>query len=80
MRKFTYDATFIDDDDDGVIAVLFHDLPGCNTQGRDREQAKERAKEALENWLDTLEYLGVPFPKPSVRNDGKEYIGITAVL
>lgn len=78
MRELTYDATFVEND--GAVVVLFHDLPGCNTQGRDREQAKERAKEALENWLDTLEHSGVPFPKPSIRNDGKEYVSVTAVL
>ena len=78
MREFTYDARFIEEDD--VVVVLFDDLPGCNTQGKDRAQAKEMAKEALENWLDTLEHSGIQFPTPSTRNDGNEYVSITAVL
>ena len=78
MRRYVYDAQFIPDDD--VIFVMFHDLPGCNTQGRNPEHAAEMAKEALNNWLDTLEYNGKVFPEPSVRNDGAEYINIVAEL
>ena len=80
MREFTYDAHFDYDEDVNAFVVSFHDLPLCATQGRDRQHAAEMAKEVLKIWLEDMEEKNVPFPIPVTRNDGKNYVSITAQL
>ena len=38
-------------------------LPGCITYGRTREEALERAKEAIEGFVEGLEKAGEPIPE-----------------
>jgi predicted RNase H-like HicB family nuclease len=38
-------------------------LPGCITYGRDREEALERAKEAIEGFIEGLRKAGEPVPE-----------------
>jgi predicted RNase H-like HicB family nuclease len=38
-------------------------LPGCITYGRSREEALERAKEAVEGFIEGLEKMGEPVPE-----------------
>ncbi|MGQ0643186.1 MAG: helix-turn-helix domain-containing protein [Gemmatimonadaceae bacterium] len=46
------------------ILVSFPDCPGCQTFGRTRAQAQERAREALEGWLETHLATGAAPPEP----------------
>ena len=39
---------------EGGFNVSFPDFPGCVTFGRNFEEAKEKAKEVLELWLEEL--------------------------
>jgi predicted RNase H-like HicB family nuclease len=38
-------------------------LPGCITYGRTKEEALERAKEAIEGFIEGLEKAGEPIPE-----------------
>ena len=38
-------------------------LPGCITYGRNREEALERAKEAIEGFIEGLRKAGEPVPE-----------------
>lgn len=38
-------------------------LPGCITYGRTREEALERAKEAIEGFIEELQKAGEPIPE-----------------
>lgn len=52
---------------DGVYAVLFPDLPGCNSQGDSLEEAFSMAAEALAGYLEFLADDGDVIPRPSSR-------------
>jgi len=59
--------------EDGGFVVSVPDLPGCWTQGETRDEALANAKEAIVAYLDALDELGRPLPKPE-----REYVKITA--
>lgn len=58
--------------EEGGFVVSVPDLPGCWTQGETRDEALANAKEAIAAYLDALEELGKPQPKPR-----REHIKIT---
>ena len=49
----------------GVYAVLFPDLPGCNSQGGSLEEAFSMAMEALAGHLECMADDGDAIPEPS---------------
>jgi antitoxin HicB len=54
----------LDPTEDGKgYTVLVPALPGCVTQGRTREEAIERAKEAIAAYIESLEADGQPIPE-----------------
>ena len=59
--------------EDGGFVVSVPDLPGCWTQGETRDKALANAKEAIAAYLDALNELGRPLPKPQ-----REHVKITA--
>jgi predicted RNase H-like HicB family nuclease len=50
-------------DEDGVWIAEVPSLPGCVSDGRTREEALERVKEAIELYIETLEELNKPIPE-----------------
>lgn len=52
---------------DGLYAVLFPDLPGCNSQGSNLEEAFSMAVEALAGHLECMADEGDAIPEPSSR-------------
>jgi len=52
---------------EGGYNVSFPDFPGCVTFGRSFEQAKKKAKEVLELWLEELTFNKRRFPIRTVR-------------
>jgi predicted RNase H-like HicB family nuclease len=48
---------------EGYYTVTVPALPGCVTQGRTREEALERAKEAIQGYLESLQKDGLTIPK-----------------
>jgi predicted RNase H-like HicB family nuclease len=61
--RYIYPAIFSFDADG--VAVSFPDLPGCNTCGKDQDQAFTRAKDALAGHLSCLEEDGDVVPEAS---------------
>ena len=53
----------------GVYAVLFPDLPGCNSQGDNLEEAFSMAVEALAGHLECMADDGDVIPSPSARTE-----------
>ena len=51
--------------DDGGYVASVPDLPGVWTQGDTREEAIAMVKDAIAGYLETLEELGRPVPKPN---------------
>ncbi|HBU07477.1 MAG TPA: antitoxin HicB [Candidatus Magasanikbacteria bacterium] len=49
----------------GGFTVTVPDLPGCITYGKTIEIAKEKAKEAIEGYLETMETLKQSLPSRS---------------
>ena len=61
VREYT---VILDPDDEGRgYTVLIPALPGCITQGRSREEALLRAREAIAAYIDSLEADGEPVPE-----------------
>ena len=61
MAEYTI---ILDPDEEGKgYAVTVPALPGCITQGRTREEAIERAKEAIALYIESLEADGEPIPE-----------------
>ncbi len=51
------------EDDDGYYTVTVPALPGCVTQGRTKQEALDRVKEAIQGYLESLAKDGLPVPK-----------------
>lgn len=64
----SYYAIFEYDYDDDGICISFPDLPGCLSCAWSTEEALKMAKEALELYLDGMEYDKFP-----VRSDEKTF-------
>ena len=57
----------LDPAEDGEgYTVLVPALPGCITQGRTREDAIERAKEAIAAYIESLRADGEPVPEETL--------------
>jgi predicted RNase H-like HicB family nuclease len=50
-------------DEDGNWIAEVPSLPGCHSDGRTREEAIERVKEAIEVYIEALEADGLPVPE-----------------
>ncbi|MCW2194989.1 antitoxin HicB [Bradyrhizobium elkanii] len=73
MKTFAYAAVFEPGDRRGIV-VTFPDVPEAITQGKDDDDARDQAEEAL--GLALLSYLerGLDLPKPAAR--GREFVTI----
>ena len=61
MTQYTI---ILDPDEEGMgYTVTVPALPGCITQGRTREEAIERVKEAIAIYIESLEADGEPIPE-----------------
>jgi predicted RNase H-like HicB family nuclease len=53
-------------EEDGGFSVSVPALPGCHTQGENREEALEMARDAIEGYLEVLGDEGRPLPQPAL--------------
>jgi antitoxin HicB len=53
-------------DDGEGFTVLVPALPGCITQGRTRQEAIDRAKEAIAAYIESLRADGEPVPEETL--------------
>jgi len=49
-------------DEEGYYTATVPALPGCITQGRTKEETLERAREAIQGYLESLQKDGIPIP------------------
>lgn len=54
MRKILSSFAVFDSAEEGGYNVSFPDFPGCVTFGKTFEEARKKAKEILELWLEEL--------------------------
>ena len=54
----------IEQDEDGVFVAHCPALPGCISQGANREEAQANIKEAITGYLQSLRKHGEPIPPP----------------
>ncbi|MGH7562884.1 MAG: type II toxin-antitoxin system HicB family antitoxin [Gemmatimonadota bacterium] len=54
----------IERDEDGVFVAEVPALPGCVSQGANREEALRNVREAIALYLESLEEHGDPVPPP----------------
>ena len=52
----------LEEDEDGFIVAICPALPGCHSQGRDREEALINIREAIEGVIDSMRKHGEPLP------------------
>ena len=65
MRDYTI---ILDPDfEEGGYTVTVPALPGCVTQGETIEQCIERAREAIEGYIESLILDGLPIPEETER-------------
>jgi antitoxin HicB len=65
MRRYT--IILEPDLEEGGYTVTVPALPGCITQGETVEQCIERAREAIEGYIASLEADGLPIPEETER-------------
>ena len=63
MSKRTYTIVLDPDLEEGGYTVIVPALPGCVTQGDTEVQCVERAKEAIEAYIESLQARGLPIPE-----------------
>ncbi|AGL01599.1 type II toxin-antitoxin system HicB family antitoxin [Desulfoscipio gibsoniae] len=63
-RKFKVILSW--DNETQVYVVTVPALPGCVTQGKNREEALERIQEAITGHIEALKLIGEPVPQGDV--------------
>jgi antitoxin HicB len=51
-------------EEEGGFSVFVPRLPGCVSQGETKKEALAMIKEAIEGYLESLDFHGDPIPKP----------------
>ena len=70
MASYIYPAVF-HANDDGSYTVIFPDLPGCITEGKDLENALSMAQDALYAWMEYTVENGASVPAASRPRDAQ---------
>ena len=66
--SYIYPAKFCSNND-GSYTIIYPDLQGCISEGKDLENAMIMAQSALSQWLEYLESEKQEIPKPSIINN-----------
>jgi len=66
--SYIYPAKFCSNND-GSYTIIYPDLLGCISEGKDLENAMVMAQSALSQWLEYLESEKQEIPKPSIINN-----------
>lgn len=62
VKKVTAYSAVFSPAEEGGYNVTFPDFPGCVTFGRNLREARKKAREVLELWLEELEETGEEIP------------------
>lgn len=61
---YKYEIIIYWDEQDRVCIADVPELPGCSAHGKTYNNALEKAKEAIQLWIDTANEFGDPVPEP----------------
>lgn len=61
---YKYEIIIYWDNQDRVYIAEVPELPGCSAHGKTYDKALEKAKEAIQLWIDTANEFGDPVPEP----------------
>ncbi len=82
MAKYIYPAVF-HPNEDGSYTVIFPDLPGCITEGKDLDNAMHMAQDVLSAWVEYAVESGEPIAPASRPQDidlnTNEFTNLTCV-
>jgi antitoxin HicB len=72
----------VDEDGNGGWVAEVEELPGCVSQGRTPEEALERVREAMRDWIAVALEDSVPIPEPRTTADfsGRFVVRVPASL
>jgi antitoxin HicB len=72
----------VDEDGNSGWVAEVEELPGCISQGRTPQEAVERVREAMRDWIAVALEDGVPIPEPRTAEDfsGRFLVRIPASL
>ena len=56
----------LEKNDSNCYTVTVPALPGCVTQGKNKDEALARIREAIQGYLETLEIEGLPMPDSDI--------------
>ncbi len=59
-----YSFTFLHDKDDGGYVAKVSELAGCMSQGRTKDEALRRVRDAMRAWIESALEDGLPIPVP----------------
>jgi antitoxin HicB len=59
-----YSFTFIRDEDDGGFTVKVNELSGCISQGKTKDEALRRVRDAMYVWIESALQDGAQIPTP----------------
>lgn len=68
---YPFDVRFrvlIEEDEDGMFIATCPSLPGCVSEGKNREQARANIRDAIEGYVASLKKHGEAIP-PSIDED-----------
>ncbi|AFV10339.1 hypothetical protein Tph_c00910 [Thermacetogenium phaeum DSM 12270] len=63
QRRF---KVILEKNDSNGYTVTVPALPGCVTQGKNKSEALERIREAIQGYLEALEIEGLPMPESDI--------------
>ncbi len=63
QRRF---KVILEKNDSNGYTVTVPALPGCVTQGKNKDEALERIQEAIQGYLEALEIEGLPVPDSDI--------------
>lgn len=80
--EYIYPAIF-HSNDDGSYTIIYPDLPGCISEGKNLGNAMYMAQSALAQWIDYLNDKDLKIPEPSsiydVRTENDEFVNLIRV-
>ncbi|MBU7013578.1 MAG: type II toxin-antitoxin system HicB family antitoxin [Theionarchaea archaeon] len=68
MNKYVLHIFF--SDEDGEYLAIVPELPGCTASGKTEEEALQKVKAAIEEWLQAAKKEGKSIPEPL----GRKYL------
>lgn len=62
--KYRMNISAVSEEDGGGFFIRFPELPGCSTGGETVDEAIQKAKDAVESWIEAAREMNLPIPEP----------------